>query len=563
MENQFAILHMRTSMILRALTLAVFVVSMPLSAIEVTPEQDAFDRIQEEQRRREQRRLDDAFVPGRRAPRELPAIEPGGPCIALNDLRFDALNGDIAPLTRLLAPIRQRYLGRCLDAAGMQALHRDLSAALTESGFVTSRLLINEQQPSEGVLVLSVLAGRIEKVTPEGVSPRLVRFALPVRAGRLLNLRDLEQAIENLARVQGLEAAFDIRPGSDNGESELVIQGNQGSRFAHALIVNERYLDDSLHGSVLWNTTIGSPLGLTDRVILSANSDLDREISDRAWGVGLDYDLGFRYWTLALGYSRQAYLNRLAGVFQTFDASGDTDTTRFELGRLLHRSHFTRLSASLISSYSDVLNELQDAPIQVSTYQLASYGARVDATHLWQRWQFGGGLTLEWSDAHGPASNLPGGGSIADNHSRRLQYNLSLLYGFNWRNGALRWRLDGQHASDSLFPLQRFSLASRIRGFDDTSVTGNSGHSSSLEYSLTTLAGAQSSWRTSLAFDAGVIPGNSNESESEQLYALTLGNELRYRQWQLALEASAPLQGASSRDALADAVVRAKLIVTL
>ena len=555
--------YCRTSVSVAWSLLLMLATASPVTAMEVSPEQDAFDRLQQEQRRREQRRLDDAYVPGQRAPQLEQPLDAGGPCFVLSELHFTALNGSIAPLQPSLVPVREQYLGECLSAVGLQALHRDLSAALTEDGFVTSRVLLAEQDMEDGQLVLSVLAGRIETVTTEGVSQRLIRFALPVRQGRLLNLRDLEQAIENLGRIQGLEAAFDIRPGTDNGESELLIQGQQGPRLAHALIVNERYLDDSLHGSVLWNTTIGSPFGLTDRMIVSANSDIDREISDRAWGVGLDYDLGFRYWTLAVGYNRQAYRNTLDGTFQTFDATGDTDTSRFEIGRLLHRSHFSRLSATVISSYSDVLNELEDAPIQVSTYQLASYGVRLDATHLWQRWQFGGGLTLEWSDAHGPASNLPGGGSIGDNQSHRLQYNLSALYGFNWRNGALRLRLDGQRSDDLLFPLQRFSLASRIRGFDDTSVTGNSGHSSSLEYSITALANAQASWRPSLAFEAGFIPGNSNETDFERLYAFTLGNELRYRQWQLALEASAPLQGASTRDALGDAVLRAKLIVTL
>lgn len=532
-------------------------------AAERTPEQDLFDRLQEEQRRRDDRRQQDIYLPAEPQPEglTLPALD--GPCVTVSSIRFEWL-GETAPvllagLNLLIAEAR----GQCLTMPALRELHRALNAELTSRGYVTSRVLIPEQDLAEGELIFILAPGRIEATTADGLSPRQVRLALPVRRGKLLNLRDLEQAVENLGRVRGLDAAFDIRPGSANGDSVLAMTGKQGRRVGAALILNEKYYGSTLQGSALANVEIGAPFGLTDRLILSLNTDLDRTVSDRAWGAGLDYDLGIGYWQLSSGFSRQAYLNKVPGTLETFEATGETDTSRFELSRVLYRSSFSRVSMAALAGYSDVLNALEDATIQVSSYQLSNWGLRFDTERRWQRWQTGGSLTAEYSDGHGPATALTGGGAIADVHNHRLSLTASVLYPLTWQRGTVRFRLDSQHSDNDLFPLQRWSLASRIKGFDDISITGNSGHMASFEYAISpATAGGRLLWRPFVSVDWGWIPKTSSNPVFERLAGVTTGTDLTWQRLRLGVQISAPLNSVATTRSDNSHVLRASMTLS-
>lgn len=54
-----------------------------------------------------------------------------------------------------------------------------------------------------------------------------LRTALPARPGDILNLRDIEQALENFKRVPTAEADIEIVPGEQPGESDLLIKWRQ------------------------------------------------------------------------------------------------------------------------------------------------------------------------------------------------------------------------------------------------------------------------------------------------------------------------------------------------
>jgi hemolysin activation/secretion protein len=534
-----------------------------LQAAERTPEQDLVDRLQEEQRRRDERRQQDVYLPATPALEGLNLPDTAGPCVTIKSIRFDWLGEPVMTLRGYLDALIAEVRGQCLGVAAVQELHRALNAALTAEGYVTSRVLIPEQDLADGELVFMLMAGRVESVTTEGLSPRQVRLALPVRKGRLLNLRDLEQAVENLGRVRGLESSFDIRPGSANGASVLALSGRQGPRLGGALILNEKLYGSTAQGSALANLEVGSPFGLTDRLVVSANTDLHRTVSDQAWGAGLDYDLGIGYWQLSAGFSRQAYLNRVQGVLQRFDATGGTDTTRLEAGRVLYRSSFSRVGLAGLFSYSDVGNAIEGATLQVSSYQLSSWGVRLDGEHRWQRWQTGAGLTAEYSTGHGPATALAGGGAIADVHNHRLLLTASALYPLTWQRGTVRFRLDSQHSDNHLFPLQRWSLASRVKGYDDISVTGNSGHLVSAEYAISPAsAGGRLLWRPFVQVETGWIPAISNESGFDRLMGLTTGTDLSWKRLRTGLQISVPVDRTSTRDSANSHVVRGSMTLS-
>src|SRR5690606_32109328 len=87
-----------------------------------------------------------------------------------------------------------------------------------------------------GVLEITVVEGTLERMELQQSGrnwPKpLLGLAFPVRPGELLNLRDLEQGIDQLNSLGSNNATLDIQPGSEHGQSVVVVK-NQARRPIH------------------------------------------------------------------------------------------------------------------------------------------------------------------------------------------------------------------------------------------------------------------------------------------------------------------------------------------
>ena len=109
--------------------------------------------------------------------------------------------------------------GRCLGSQGLQILLARVQADIIARGYTTTRVLAQPQDLSAGRLVLTVIPGRLRKVRmAEGADTRgNAVTALPLSEGDLLDLRAIEQGLENLRRVPTAEADIEITPSEESG----------------------------------------------------------------------------------------------------------------------------------------------------------------------------------------------------------------------------------------------------------------------------------------------------------------------------------------------------------
>ncbi|WP_422824161.1 ShlB/FhaC/HecB family hemolysin secretion/activation protein [Xenorhabdus thailandensis] len=124
--------------------------------------------------------------------------------------------------------------GHCLGAQGISILMSNMQNRLISHGWVTTRILAPEQDLSQGELKLHIVAGKIRRVryTDESDTYATLYTAMPTHDGHLLDLRDIEQGLENLQRIPNVQASMELVPGEQPGESDLVIKRQQ-SRFWH------------------------------------------------------------------------------------------------------------------------------------------------------------------------------------------------------------------------------------------------------------------------------------------------------------------------------------------
>ncbi|MBB1241759.1 ShlB/FhaC/HecB family hemolysin secretion/activation protein, partial [Klebsiella pneumoniae] len=103
--------------------------------------------------------------------------------------------------------------------------------------------------------------------------------AVPVRRGDLLNLRDIEQALENFRRVPTVEADIQITPAEGDdarpGDSDVVILWQQRSppvRFSVSLDDAGSRATGKLQGAA--TLSLDSPLSWNDLFYINVSRDM-------------------------------------------------------------------------------------------------------------------------------------------------------------------------------------------------------------------------------------------------------------------------------------------------
>lgn len=189
---------------------------------------DAADKLLQRQRQREEaQRLQQEATTDVHLAAPTSAVLPGypdgeTPCFVIREVRFD---GDQTNDFGWALAAANPALGRCLGSIGINSVVGEVQNALIGRGYITSRVLAAPQDLLSGRLLLKLVPGRIRTIRFAGaVSSQGYASALPARTGEILNLRQIEQGLENFKRIPGADADIQIVPGELPGESDLLIK---------------------------------------------------------------------------------------------------------------------------------------------------------------------------------------------------------------------------------------------------------------------------------------------------------------------------------------------------
>ncbi|MDY0745367.1 ShlB/FhaC/HecB family hemolysin secretion/activation protein [Paucibacter sp. R3-3] len=371
---------------------------------------------------------------------------------------------------------------RCLGVQSAQRVVDSVQSALIARGYVTSRALVGAQDLSRGVLVVSIIPGRVRRVVLDeedsGASPALsLRNALPIRAGELLNLRDIEQGLENLKRPPTADADIQIAPGDEPGQSDLHIRWHQSSRVRLNASIDDSGSKST--GKLQGSATISCDncLGVSDLAYLTVNHDLG-SIGDGqqgnphgSRGLSAYAAVPWGYELFSLSGSRNTYRQSVAGASQTYVYSGTSSQIEATASRLVYRDARQKLtlSAKVFRRHSE--NFIDDTEVLVQRRTVGGWGASVnhrlnageatvDTTLAYRRGTGAFGALPAPEEAFGEGTSRFG--VITAELSGGTPFKLAgqaFSYGVNWR-----W----QGNRTPLTPQDRFSIGGRftVRGFD-------------------------------------------------------------------------------------------------
>ncbi|WP_153387631.1 ShlB/FhaC/HecB family hemolysin secretion/activation protein [Pseudomonas brassicacearum] len=489
------------------------------------------DRLLEEQRRRLEELKD---LPGKEAKPAQPTAPADTRCFPIKTIELkgaDALSE--AERERLLKP----YIGQCLGVPQLNELLKVITDHYLDKGLVTSRAYLPQQDLSSGHLQVLVVEGRLEGLKGaenSKLSDRELAMAFPGKTGELLNLREMEQMVDQLNRLPSNRAQMELTPGQNIGGSQVLVNNTAQKPWRAGL---SRHNDGQKStGEQQWGASLDwdSPLGLADQLALRGGHDAVSDHQKTSRNAMFYYNLPFGWWNLSYTYSQSEYRAVAQANGFNFKQSGDSQNHQVRLERVIHRDAVSKTSLNTGLSYLRTNNFVADSKIAGSSNRISeaqfgiNHGRRVGNAFV--NLDLGLQQGVGALDAQGDDDPGPG---LPDARYRKYTATLSYLQPFVLGGESFSFSslMTGQRSEDALFAPQRMSLGglSSIRGYKDQTLSGDSGGywRNDLRWSrpvtLQWLRPVFAEYGTSLGYDQGVIRGNRyNGSEHGRMSSNSL-----------------------------------------
>lgn len=413
----------------------------------------------------------------------LPANE--HPCFTINSI---TLSGDdakrflwsLAAADQASPSKEDKVQGRCLGSEGINLVMKRIQNAIVAKGFVTTRVLAGPQDLKTGVLALTLVAGRVGQIQYPDMPYTKKWNARPIREDKLLNLRDIEQALENFRRVPTLNADIQIVPASavnaKPGESDIVIKTERTSSYRLNASVDDSGSDATGKYQSSLTLSLDHWWSLNDLFYLTLNRDLGGgDPGNRGTqGYNVYYSIPLSYWLFSVTTSSNDYHQEVAGAFESYSYSGESQNTDISVSRLVYRDAVRKTTLALHGWSRASKNFVNDAEVGVQRRQMA--GWQFDVTHREFIGQNVLDLALNYRQGTGAFGSLKAPEEAFDEGTARPTIiTASTQLSVPWALGEQRFNYSGSiRAQQNNTPLvlqDRFSIGGRytVRGFDGES----------------------------------------------------------------------------------------------
>ncbi len=370
------------------------------------------------------------------------------------------------------------YQGSCLTLEHINRLVRETTNAYLQRGYVTSQAWLQEQDISRGVLVVSVSEGRIESITQSGEQTPALKMAFPGLVGDVLNLRDIEQGMEQLNRLASQQVTIDIQPGEQPGFSKVVLlRGATHAPVSFSFGADNSGQKSTGTGQMNAGVVLDNPLRLADQWSLSAARNNDFSPHHRSRSLNGSVTLPYGYWLFSYQYAWNDFFQQVPFNGAAYRYQGNNQTQRLGANRTLLRDGKRKLAVDIGLARRTTENKLAGERLGVSspTLSIASLGLNYSAV------AGGGYMTLNPTVSRGlrmlgATADEPERDGAPRSEFRKLSLSASYFYPLTPSLYYLTSAY-GQTSADNLYSGERLSVGGQysVRGFKEQYLTGNRG----------------------------------------------------------------------------------------
>ena len=347
--------------------------------------------------------------------------------------------------------IADEFGDRCTDVGDIERILAEITRNYIARGFITTRAYLPPQDLSAGHLEILVIEGVVGKILIDDGNANSISIGnvFPGVEHGILDLRALEQGIDQINRLASNNAQLDIQPGEAPGESTVVVH-NQARSPLHLSVSNDNQGSEPT-GRNQTGVTFGADNLLNfDKFFSVTHREATPGYPASKYSASDSFNLSipYGYWTLSLGNSRSRYVSMISvpsGL--ALVSSGNSKTNNLRLDRVVYRDQSTRALLAATVTTKQSRNYLDDQLLLVSSRELTV----LDLDGNLSTGFMGGALSLDLGYAQGlaamgalrDAANLPDWAPRAQFSKYKMGFNYSLPFRVFGKDAAFTSQLSG------------------------------------------------------------------------------------------------------------------------
>ena len=239
-----------------------------------------------------------------------------------------------------LNKIARKYEQKHVTVSDITNIRNAFQRKLLDKGYVTSQVYIPEQNLNAGTLQFMVMPGRVEAIRYSDSSDHGPwRTAFSVRPGDILNIRDVEQGLEQMKRVSSQSVTMKLLPGTAVGTSIIELSIKQDKPVHGSISFDNSGLESTGVYQGSFTASLDQVFRANDTLTMSLSGDLSGAGSIKGTrAASLNYMIPHGKDTFSLSFSKSKYHQTIQSNPYDFTYSGKSTTMKAKWNHVWSRT---------------------------------------------------------------------------------------------------------------------------------------------------------------------------------------------------------------------------------
>ena len=259
-----------------------------------------------------------------------------GTSFYIKQIQLDDVPKELSFLNKIVRKHEQKYV----TVSDITNIRNAFQRKLLDKGFVTSQVYIPEQNLNAGTLQFMVMPGRVEDIRYGDSSAHGPwRTAFPVRPGDILNIRDVEQGLEQMKRVSSQSVTMKLLPGTSVGTSIIELSIKQDKPVHGSISIDNSGLESTGVYQGSFTSSFDQVFRANDTFTMSLSGDLSGAGSIKGTrAASLNYVIPHGKDTFSLSFSKSRYHQTIQSNPYDFTYSGKSTTMKAKWNHVWSRT---------------------------------------------------------------------------------------------------------------------------------------------------------------------------------------------------------------------------------
>ena len=259
-----------------------------------------------------------------------------GTSFYIKQIQLDGVPKELSFLNKIARKHEQKHV----TVSDITNIRNAFQRKLLDKGYVTSQVYIPEQNLNAGTLQFMVMPGRVEDIRYSASSAHGPwRTAFSVRPGDILNIRDVEQGLEQMKRVSSQSVTMKLLPGTSVGTSIIELSIKQDKPVHGSISFDNSGLESTGVYQGSFTSSFDQVFRANDTFTMSLSGDLSGSGSIKGTrAASLNYVIPHGKDTFSVSFSKSRYHQTIQSNPYDFTYSGKSTTMKAKWNHVWSRT---------------------------------------------------------------------------------------------------------------------------------------------------------------------------------------------------------------------------------